>query len=60
MRHGNEVVQGVILSVTLVQIAISEMANIVTKPRNERPGTSRHQTILFRRLDEEEIREVGI
>jgi hypothetical protein len=59
MSIDNGVVQGAVLSVTLFLIAISEMANKVRKPRN---GASRNQTILIlnRRLDEEEIQEVGI
>jgi ribonuclease HI len=60
MSIDNGVVQGAVLSVTLFLVAISEMANKVRKPRNDQPGTSRSQTILSRRLDEEEIQEVGI
>jgi hypothetical protein len=58
MTIDNGVVQGVVLSVTLFLIAISEMADKTKakEPRNERPGPRRNQTILSQRLDEEEMR----
>jgi hypothetical protein len=62
MTIDNGMVQGVVLSVTLFLIAISEMPNKTKEPRYEKPGPRSNQTILSQRLDEEEMRTqtVGI
>jgi hypothetical protein len=56
MTIDNGVVQGAVLSVTLFLIAISEMADKTKKPRSERSGPRKNQTILSQCLDEEEMR----